>query len=836
MNDELTIYNPSTQKVKNYAEKIRMMHEDSHGRFWLTTLNKGLALFDKDKGVIKNYDKSRGISNNQTYCILEDNVGYFWISTINGLSRFDPAKETFKNYDRQDGLQNNQYQYGACYKTPKGELIFGGITGFDIFNPADVRNNEYQPPVILTDFRIFNKPVPIGNSNKSILHKCIAETRQITLPFDQNVITFEFAALNYAKSAKNKYVYKLEGFEKDWNEAGNQRTATYTNLDPGEYTFIVKAANSDDVWNKHNLTVQIEVLPPYWKTWWFKLAIIIVILVSFYLLFMFWANRRYLKHELVFERERAKKLHELDMMKVRFFTNVSHEIRTPLTLILSPLEKMLHSEMSVKEMKDHLAIMSRNTQQLLKLVTQLLDFRKVETGNLKLELNKGDIIVFIRDIVFSFSQLAQEKNITLEFNTTENEIYTFFDTDKLEKVINNLLSNSFKFTPDDGTIVVGISLVTDDIGDLKDDMGKAEKFIEIVVKDNGIGIPESNLDKIFNRFFQSINTRNQTGTGIGLALTRELVKLHKGRVFVESKSGKGSKFTVRLPLDLEEFDAMLSEEPDGTKKIFTLDPDHKPEEEIISGKILLVVDDNADVRFFIRSHFEPDFKVMEANNGKEGLNLAFKYIPDVIISDILMPLLDGNEFCKRIKKDERTSHIPVILLTALSSQAHKMEGVVAGADDYITKPFDIILLRTKIENLIMLRNSLREKYSSEMVLKPKNIAINTPDERFLQKTIETIEINITDPDFDIDKLSQTVGVSRTQMYRKLSVLTDMTVREFIKNIRLKRAAQLLEQNKMNISEIAFAVGFRDLSHFRKCFRQEFGMSASEYISRNVESS
>jgi ligand-binding sensor domain-containing protein/signal transduction histidine kinase/DNA-binding response OmpR family regulator len=833
--EDLVIYRPSTGQVKHFSLKVRMMHEDAKGRFWLTTLNKGLALFNKEKGIIKNYDETKGISNNQTYCILEDNSGYFWISTIQGLSRFDPVSGTFKNYDKLDGLQNNQFQYGACYKTPKGELIFGGIAGFNIFNPAEVKSNEYEPPVMLTDFQIFNKHVFVGHSKESILQKSISETRHIELPYDQNVITFEFAALNYAKSVKNKYSFKLEGFEKEWRDAGYQRTATYTNLNPGEYTFMVKASNNDDVWNKNNLELKIRVLPPYWKTWWFKSIIILVIFASFYLLFMFWANRTHLKHELIYERERTQKLHELDMMKVRFFTNVSHEIRTPLTLILSPLEKLLHTDMSMKEIKDHLSIMSRNAQQLLKLVNQLLDFRKIESGNLKLELSKGDMVMFVRDIVSSFAQLAQEKNIKMEFNAAERELYTFFDTDKLSKVLNNLLSNSFKFTPNGGNITVSMSLGRDDI-DSKNDKGEEEKYVEIVVKDTGIGISESNLDKIFNHFFQSLNGKNQTGTGIGLALTKELVKLHRGLIFVESELGQGTKFTVRLPFDpKDDYDPILfglHGVRDGIK-LAEIYPANKTEEEITSDKILLVIDDNADVRFFIRSHFEPDFKVLEATNGKEGLSLAFRHVPDIVISDVLMPIIDGNEFCKRLKKDERTSHIPVILLTALSSKAHQIEGMVVGADDFITKPFDIALLSTKVENLLMLRRSLREKYSGEMVLQPKNITINTPDERFLQRTIENIENNITDPEFDIDRLSQAVGVSRTQMYRKLSVLTDMTVREFIKSIRLKRAAQLLEQNKMNISEVAFAVGFKDLSHFRKCFRQEFGMSASEYTSRNA---
>jgi len=831
--DELIIYNPDLSRSKRFAEKSRMMLEDLKGRFWLTTLDKGLALFDKNKGVIKYYNQSKGIANNQTYCVLEDNDGFLWISTINGLSRFDPQKETFKNFDKQDGLQNNQFRYGACYKTPSGELIFGGITGFNIFNPADVKSNEYKPPIAITDFKVFNKHVSVGNSHKSILQKSITVTNRIVLPYDQNVITLEFAALNYAKAGKNKYAYKLDGFEKEWNEAGNQHSATYTNLNPGEYTFMAKSSNSDNVFSKSNVELRIEILPPYWKTWWFKVFIILLLAAFFFLLFRFVFNRNLLKHELVFERERAKKLHELDMMKVHFFTNVSHEIRTPLTLIVSPLHKMLQTTMTVDEMKSYLSIMSRNTQHLLKLVNQLLDFRKIETGNLKLDLSSGDMVSFINEIVLSFSQLANEKNIKLNFKSSEKEMLTFFDSDKIEKILNNLLSNSLKFTPIGGYININLSLDSDEPVNSKELIANKDKFIEIRVKDSGEGIPESNITKIFNRFFQSTNAKNQTGTGIGLALTKELVKLHKGQIFVESMPNKGTVFTVLLPFNLKNenetnLDGIWSKDE---LKLHGLNSEMM-DEDTLSEKILLVVDDNADVRFFIRSHFEPDFKVLEASNGKEGLSLALKYIPDIIISDVMMPALDGNELCRKLKKDEKTSHIPIILLTALSSKTHRLEGTMVGADDYITKPFDIIFLKTKVENLLMLRHTLKEKYSGELILKPRNITIGSLDERFLQKTIDEIEKNISDPEFDIEKLSMQVGASRTQMYRKLSVLTDMTVREFIKSIRLKRAAQLLSQNALNVSEVAFAVGFKDLSHFRKCFRQEFGMSATEYSGKN----
>ncbi|MDP4210490.1 MAG: two-component regulator propeller domain-containing protein [Bacteroidota bacterium] len=828
-NDNLMIYNQTTHQTRRYNIRSRMMLEDKHGRFWLTTLDKGLAQFDKNKGIVKFYDQSKGIANNQSYGLIEDNAGYFWISTINGLSRFNPEKETFKNFDRQDGLQNNQFQYGACYKTPEGELIFGGITGFNIFNPAEIKDNGYEPPIVLTALRIFNKEITLGSQPGNVLQKSINESHEIELRYSQNVFTLEFVALNYANASKNKYQYRLKGFEKEWNAPTLQHSVTYTNLDPGEYVFMVRGANNDGVWNKKPLEVKIKILPPFWKTWWFKILLITFILFLIYYSFRFWENRRHLQYELVYERERAKKLHELDMMKVRFFTNVSHEIRTPLTLIASPLEKMLNSNMTIKEMKAYLVVMSRNTHQLLKLVNQLLDFRKIESGSMKLEPKQGDLVVFIRDIVKAFAQLATEKNIQLNFNSVENELFTFFDSDKLEKIVNNLLSNSLKFTPQDGAINVNLSLVMDDSDGQSN---KPEKFVEIVVKDTGVGIPESNLNKIFNLFFQSSNAAEQTGSGIGLALTKELVNLHKGRIFVESKPGKGTRFTVRIPFNLPFEEQSVIPEPISAVS-GTLQPADE-EASPLSEKILLVVDDNADIRFFIRSNFEPEFKVLEASDGKEGLALAFRHVPDIIISDVLMPNMDGTEFCKKIKKDERTSHIPVILLTALSSKAHQMDGSKAGADDYITKPFDITLLMNKVDNLLSIREMLRKKYSGETVLKPRNITITSPDERFLQKIIDVVESHLEDPDLDIDKISDAVGVSRTQLYRKLSALTEMTVREFVRSIRLKRAAQLLEQNKMNISEVAFTVGFKDLSHFRKCFRQEFGMSASQYAHRENE--
>ncbi|HEY4788959.1 MAG TPA: ATP-binding protein, partial [Bacteroidales bacterium] len=435
----------------------------------------------------------------------------------------------------------------------------------------------------------------------------------------------------------------------------------------------------------------------------------------------------------------------------------------------------------------------------------------------------------------SFSELAEDKCIKLRFNTVQSEIFMWFDPDKIEKIINNLISNAVKFTERNGFVSVNISLVLDTFNENVSQDSSESKFVEIVVKDNGIGIQESSLEKIFLRFFQAPESKNQAGTGIGLALTKELVKMHKGQIFVESKPGKGTKFTIRLPYESENIALNLAHEDNLPKEQpgANLIPESKqalPEKELPT-KIMLIVEDNHDVRYFIKTHFDSDFRIIEAEDGKEGWSLILNSIPDIIISDIMMPGIDGTELCRKIKKDERTSHIPVVLLTALSSREHRLDGLDAGADDYIVKPFDIDILRAKVENLLSLRRSLREKYMQEMVLKPKNITISSPDERFLQKSIDIVEKYISDPEFSIEQFASDLGVSRMQLYRKMEALTDMTVKEFIRSIRLKRAAQLLVQNKMNVSEIAFNVGFNDLSHFRKCFRQEFGMSATEYAEK-----
>ncbi|MEN9443416.1 MAG: hypothetical protein RIS47_306, partial [Bacteroidota bacterium] len=685
---------------------------------------------------------------------------------------------------------------------------------------------KFRPPVVLTELRIFNHAVAISDKAESILHQSISETNELIVPYEKNVLTFEFAALDYALSKQNQYAYQLENFEAKPNIAGKQRTATYTNLDPGTYYFCVKTATPDGVWNPNGIRLKVQILPPYWKTLWFKLLFILLILIVIAILLRVLFKRGELKNALNLEREKARQLHEIDMMKLHFFTNISHEIRTPLTLIIAPLEKLLREKLSPHEQHEHFRLMHRNASQLMRLINQLLDFRKIENGKLKLEISRGDIVAFSRNTFESFADLAHEKAISLHFNAIENEIFTGFDADKYEKILNNLLSNALKYTTKDGSITLNISLALKQ-NDAETQALAYQKIIEISVIDTGQGISRNDLPKLFTRFLQLGTQKKANSTGIGLSLTKELVELHQGHIYVESEEGKGSRFCVQLPYYPEYKD----QSPNDLYNNQTPNENTKPnttEEEQSQENILLIVEDNTDVRNFLKQQFETQFAIVESTNGQHGLQKALQLIPDLIISDVMMPGLDGFELCRQLKKDERSSHIPLILLSALGTQEHRLEGLQAGADDYITKPFDPSLLQARVDNLLTNRTALREKFSGEMILRPKNITISSPDERFLQKAIEVVEQHITDPDLDIERFAQAVGVSRMQLYRKLKALTDMTVKEFERDIRLERAAQMLQTKGLNISEIAYGVGFKDLSYFRKCFRTKFGKNAREY--------
>lgn len=829
--DGIVIYDRAGDNITSFNEHSMSFFEDSKKRYWIATQDKGIALYSKSQGALRYYDEDDGLSNNQALCILEDNSGYLWISTSNGLSKFDPDNEQFRNFTSRDGLSNNQFTYGAAYKGKGDELLFGGISGFNMFNPRDLLSENSNVPMVFTDLKIFNKKVPIEDRKDAILQKSISVTSHITLSYDQNVFTLEFAALDFINSTNNLYSYFLEGFDKGWNEPSSSRTITYTNLNPDDYTLRIKRILPGMQTDSDELQLSITVLPPFWMTWWFRAFLIMVIIALGYNLIRFIINREKIRHELALEKIKARDLHEIDMLKLRFFTNISHEIRTPLTLILGPLEKLISKEIPSEEVDSHLNLVYRNTRHLNRLVNQLLDFRKMETGNLALHLAQNDMVDLISNVMKSFEDFASEKQIDLRFHSLKKKLISKFDTDKVETILNNLISNALKYTDPGGKVSVSLSLVFAPDEEESLDEQPDKQYIEISVRDTGRGIPEPNIAKVFNRFFRGEIKDEITGTGIGLALVKEMVKLHRGNISLISKPGKGSKFTVRLPFEPEE-NQHHPEIADGSEgdEILSFAGNGKDHDQVKepNANIMLIVEDNPDLRFFIRSHFETVFTVFEAKNGKDGWDKTINLIPDIIICDILMPDVDGYELCKRVKKDERTSHIPVLLVTALHAKDHEIEGLTCGADDYITKPFDLSILQTKIENILQVRRLLKEKYTKEIILKPTDITISSPDERFLRRAIEVVEKNISNPDLDIEQFAIEVGVSRMQLYRKFNALTNMTVKEFIRSIRLKRAAQILLEDKLGVAEIAYSVGFRDLAHFRKCFNREYGMSPSKY--------
>ncbi|MBN1950219.1 MAG: response regulator, partial [Bacteroidales bacterium] len=840
----LTMISPEG-KVRHFPFQTRAITSSPDGYLWISTMGEGLLKFDPDKGILEKYTTREGLCSNVIYGMEKVDDNCLWLSTNNGLSRFDMSTNEFTNYYKSDGLLNNQFNYSATLKCSGNTLAFGGKKGVDFVYLSKLLKNEYIPPVVLTGLKIFNKRVHVGQNKdgKILLKNLISETDKIFLRYDQNMITFEFAALNYANSEKNTYKYKLEGFDKEWNEIGNNHSATYTNLDNGEYTFRVIGTNSDNRFDSEGLTFHLVIRPPFWKTWFFRVIIIILIGIVFYVIYLFIVNREKLKHQLYFERQNTRQLQELDRLKHKFFMNISHEIRTPLSLIIGPMEKILASDMPREKILAHVNLMKRNTAILKKLVDQLLDYRKLETGNLKLDLKQGNLSVFLQELVVPFQQLASDKSIELDFNISHKSLFFAFDSDKVEKIMNNLISNAIKYTDSGGKINISVTPTLIDELEYSDtyqppinfEDEEIQNFVKIVVRDTGVGIPASQIQRIFDRFRQIENRhqKNTSGAGIGLSLTKELVKLHKGHIKVKSISGKGTKFTVLLPFLNQEEAERVGRENNSKGKSLQENEDLNSlsleTENQSNNHIILIIDDNPDIREFIKSHFEPEYRVITAENGKEGWVKALEQVPDLIISDIMMPVIDGVELCRKIKNDERTSHIPVIMLTALTSKEKRLAAITAGADDYIDKPFDVSLLKAKADNILYIRKSLRERFSKELLLRPKDVVIASPDAKFLRKVIQVIEKNMSEPVLDVDFLARQVGVSRTQLYRKTSALTDMAVKEFVRDIRLKRAAQLISQEKLNISEVALEVGFNDISYFRKCFKEKYGVSASKYV-------
>jgi signal transduction histidine kinase/DNA-binding response OmpR family regulator len=810
-------------------------YEDKKGTLWFGC-GTGLARFNRSKNNFARFYVNNGFLTEWVRQILEDDHGNLWMGTGKGITKFNPVTGEFKDYYSASYFPEIKFNLTYPYKAENGEMYFGGENGFVRFHPDSIKDNTFIPPIVITSFCKFEKPSPFG--------------REIKLSHSDNFLSFEFAALSYINSAENQYAYKMEGVDKDWVYCGTRRFASYPNMEPGEYVFRVKGSTSNRVWNEAGTSVKIIILPPWWKTWWAYLLYTLTILTIFTISTRFYLNRQRLRQKLILESEHAEKLEEVAKIKSDFFANISHEFRTPLTLILGPAEKIAKNE-SANPIKDA-DIITRNSKRLLQLVNQLLDLSKLDAGKLKLEASAANIVSFIKGIALSFESLSEAKDVMIKIKSDSEFIEVYFDKDKMFKTFSNLLSNAFKFTPERGNVIITIAEISNNT-------------VEIRLKNTGIGIPQKELPKLFDRFYQvdSSQTKEYEGTGIGLALVKELIELHHGKITIDSEVGNSDKagwteFTINLPLGRAHLkdDEILSTEDETDSKVI-LNPDEvvmknlsgeenniiyaadsssqAPQNDIEKNDnktIILVVEDNYDMREYIKESLSDSYSVEEAVNGEQGVRIAETIIPDLIISDLMMPKMDGNELTRILKNDERTSHIPIILLTAKSGQENKIVGLQTGADDYLTKPFDVKELRVRVENLIDIRRKLQEKFSKgEFLAKRTEKKLKSIDEKFLAKVLEVIEKHISEENFSIEECSSEVGFSRTHFHKKLRALVGKSPSQYVRTVRLYRAKQMIEEEKGNVSEVAYSVGFSSPAYFSRCFKEEFGYPPSDILTR-----
>lgn len=818
---------------------IITMFKDSKDRLWIGTDGGGLNYYNPITDKFFALNEQENLTDDVIHAIVEDDKGDIWLSTDNGLYKlhfrnfnlpFSVKNVEITHYNAEDGLASNQFQTNAGLKLRSGELLFGGINGLTSFYPNQLIKNKIKPKVAFTDFLIRNRPALVDSAG-SPLKKSVTFSDHIELKYDEGYITIKFAALNFINPEKNQYAYKMEGISgDDWHYSGTQREANYTNLSPGNYTFKVMAANNDGLWNTEPITLSIKVLPPWWRTWW---AFFIYAAIIYYIaltIYKFQKNRLKLKRELYLEHLEKERQEELHQMKIDFFTNISHEIRTPLTLILGPIEKMLMGSGLNTSANKQLLQVQQNASRLMRLVTELMDFRKAESGHMKLAFSACNFIQFAEEIYLSFQTLAQDKRIDYRFESDIKELEVYFDKDHLEKVLFNLLSNAFKFTQEGGKIVFKIYA--------------DGNSVTVKVIDNGRGISQKNIEQLFTKFFQVYNEEvSNSGYGIGLALSKNIVELHKGKIGVVSniddEQNKQTIFTVTLPLGSAHLDQnaiipeyMNSDNPvhyylQSAANEIIADTDTT---ENLHKYGVLVIEDNLELRNFIKDSFKKHYRILEAANGVQGLEMTLSELPDLIISDVMMPEMDGLELCRRIKSDERINHIPVVLLTARAAYIHQINGYEKGADAYITKPFSTQILALNVKNILATKEAGRQKFVRDILLNPEPIKIESPDDKFLAKLMQIIEKNIDNTDFDVTALTQEIGMSKTVLYKKVQSITNLSVADLIKSIRLKQAAYLLEHQQMSVADVAFAVGFNDRKYFSKEFKKQYEVSPSEYLS------
>ncbi|WP_114778586.1 hybrid sensor histidine kinase/response regulator transcription factor [Botryobacter ruber] len=820
-------YSKSADPNSISTNKVISIFCDKSGNLWLGTEGGGLNFFDRSKNTFKVIDEQYGISSSIVYGVLEDPKGQLWLSTNNGIYKFDPKTYQSKRYGKFDKLQSRQFNFKAYLKASDGNFYFGGINGFNVFKPDSLKSINSKNAIALTNLQLFNKDVTIS-SEKSPLNKLLHYSRHLTLSHDQSVVSFEYAALSFISPQKTSYAFKMEGFDKDWNYVEDQRKATYTNLPAGEYTFRVKATNNDGTWNKQAASMKITILPPFYKTtvaYLFYLALAVFVFVL--------ARRAAIrnvkrKNKIRLERLKNKEEKEFYKQKMDFFITMAHEVRTPLTLITAPLEDLIASGKGGPEVQEQLRVMDDNSNRLLTLVNQLLDFRRIESKIYTINLEQMELVSMVQALYSRFSPIAQKQDIRFSMNTHINRFIVETDPEALTKILSNLLSNAFKFTRTSVKLSINAPVNNEN----------GRQFFSISIEDDGIGIPKEQLDSIFKKFFKITSGKhhysNLGGTGIGLALAKSLSIKHGGDLLVESEEGVKTTFTVLLPFKECDQPAAMPE-----PVALAADEDNTPEPDAAaenSGKTtILLVEDDESLRDYISKGLEGEnYRCVTAQNGLEALECLDKDEVDLIISDLMMPEMDGITLCQQVKSNIAFSHLPFVLLTAQSNSDAEIEGIESGADFYITKPFKWRHLKVVIKNQLEARATLKLKFSQQPFADTTTLTTNTRDNAFLKKIVETIEERITDPKLSVEELSREMAMSRSSLHKKLKSLTGQVPNEFIRLVRLKHAAKLLLQNEYNISEVGYMVGFNSHSYFSKCFVQQFKITPSEFTEKHLQ--
>ncbi|SEO95901.1 Two component regulator propeller [Mucilaginibacter gossypiicola] len=880
----LKIYNEETQQFKHYynddknpnsiaSNHIYNLLKDSKGNVWVGTSGNGVDRFDPKTAVFHHYtynDKiASSLSNNIVHCVFEDSKKNIWICTADGLNKYVQGSDSFITYSRKNGFASNVFSnvveddqgnlwinsatgvskftpqtlavtnfdegdgvfsHSLIYRSADGQIYLGGNSGVVVFDPSKIKLNDKIPQVYFTDFQVFNKSVKPGAD--SPLKRPVGTADTAFLNYDQNVFSIEFVSLNYTHSEKNSYKYKLEGFDEKWNFNGNQRRVTYTNLNPGTYTFKVIASNNDGVWNSMPKSLIIIISPPWYRTWWAYTVYAIFIGGIVYLYLLYRDRQAKLKYEIQIAHYESEKEKELSERKLAFFTNISHEFRTPLTLIINPIKELLYNEKKAMD-TSNLTIVYRNARRLLGLVDQLLLFKKAESESDQLKISNVNIIDLCKEVYLCFVHEAKRKHIQLEFTSSTDCLNVYIDREKTEIVLFNLLSNAMKFTPKLGKIRIYAE--------------ESEQVVSIIVEDTGCGIPPEVSDRLFSRFYQvsDLASTSNGGFGLGLYLVKNFVERQAGTVAYHSEAGKGTTFTITLKKGKAHLkDQIISEQPTTTSEFLQELIDSEttandivsaadPGEEISVSelKTLLIIDDHEDMREYLRQIFKLEYNVLVAPNGEDGIKIINEQWPDIVISDVMMQGMTGIEVCAAIKENMTTSHVPVILLTASASNEIKLKGIEGGADDYIGKPFDKDILKARVSGLLKSRNTLQQYFYNEITLNNNPHTISIEYKRFLDSCIRIVEEHITDPDFNLQSLASELNMSYSGIYKKIKMISGQPANSFIRAIRLRKAAQLFVHSDLNILETAYAVGIKDIKYFREQFKKVFDLKPSEYIKK-----